>query len=102
MGILDRGIRVLVDFTLEVSDFLWLAEAFVHHELIVLDETHFTLELRVEVVLASRKLITLFLHRCTVAFLFATKSMASLRISSKTVVEGLFAMGRVIHKTEST
>lgn len=99
VGFLGLSIRVFVHFILILANFLWLGEASVHHVLVVCDETHFTFELRIEVVLALRESITLLLHGRAVAPLFVSEAVILNIVLPQTVVEGALAMGWVVHET---
>jgi hypothetical protein len=101
MSILHFSYRVLIHFTLIFSNFFWVAKTRVHHALIVRNQTHFALELRVEVVLTPGESITLFLHSRAVALLLVSESTVLHIILSQAVVESAFSVGRVIHEAEA-
>ena len=101
MSILHFSDRVLIHFTLKFSNFFWVAQTIVHHALIVRNQTHFALELRVEVVLTPGESVTFFLHSCTVALLFVSESIVYHIILSQGVVESAFSVSRVIHEAQA-
>ena len=74
----------------------------VHHVLVVPYEGHFSFEFRVEVVLSFCKHVTLLSHCSGVAFLSVTEAITLLIILAETVVESLFAMGRVVHLSKTS
>jgi len=102
MSILYFSDRVLIHFSLEFFYFFGVAQTIVHHALIVRNKSHFTLELRVEVVLTLGEIVTLFLHSCTVALMFVSEPIVFHVVLPQTVVEGAFPVGGVIHESETT
>ena len=101
MSILHISYRVLIHFALKFSNFFWVAKTRVHHALIVRNQTHFALELRVEVVLTSGESITLFLHSRAVALLLVSESRVLHIILSQAVVESAFSVSWVIHEPQA-
>ena len=101
MGILHFGYGILIHFALKFSNFFWVAQTIVHHALIVGNQTHFALELCVEVVLTSGEGVTFFLHGSTVALLFVSESIVFHIVLSQAVVESAFSMSRVIHEAKT-
>jgi len=93
---------IFVDFAVYLHFFLWLWKSSIHHVLVVLDKTHFSLEFRIEMVLTFREAISLFFHSCCVWFLFVAKPIPFLFILSQTVIESAFAVGRVVHNSKTT
>lgn len=101
MRILHFSHRVLIHFALKFFNFFWVAQTIVHHALIVRNQTHFALELRVEVVLTPGEGVTLLLHSGTVALRFVSESIVFHIVLSQTVVERAFSMRRVIHEAQA-
>ena len=69
--------------------------------MVVLHKVHLALKLRVEVVLALREAVALFLHRRAVALLFVAEAIASQVVLAQTVVKGALSMGWVVHETQT-
>lgn len=70
--------RVFVSFTINVNSLFGSRKSFIHHMLVVLNKIHFSLELRVEMVLTFRKFISSFFHSSCVRFLSMSKAIALL------------------------
>ena len=70
--------------------------------LVVFDETHLALELRVEVVLALAESVTLLFHGGTVSLLSVAETMIYNVVLSQGVVESTLAVGWVVHEAETS
>jgi hypothetical protein len=99
---LGGGIGVLINFSFNFNNTLWLAESVVHHVLIISHQGHFSLEFGVEVILGLCVHITLLSHSCSVAFLTVAEAIALLIVLTKAVVESLFTVRWVVHFSETS
>lgn len=102
MRVLNSCIRVLIEFTAHLFKCFWIAETLVHHALVVAYEAHFTLELRVEVVLAVRESVSLLLHSGTVTLLAVTEPIVLHVVLPQAVVEGALSVSGMVHQPKAT
>ena len=82
--------------------FLWARESLVHHHLVVPHEIHFSVELRVEVILTFAVDVPLFLHGGRVALVPLAKPVHPLVVLPQIVIERTLSVGwGVLHSQAS-
>ena len=98
---LNFGEGVLEDFALEFFALLGLAQAVVHHHLVVLDQGHLPPVLGVEVVLTLGELIFLLALRGRVTLRLVAESVGTRVVLAQAAVECLLAVSRFVHRPEA-